>query len=104
MPQVPVTARRLCLFNRWTAGYGQFIETVRLVAPDQMTVLRKQRIEILPAGSHPSRHQRGHAAAAVKFEIAGPYYVEVLVDDVMKIRYPFIIHLVPPPPKPPEAK
>jgi hypothetical protein len=30
--------------------------------------------------------------------------VEVLVDDVMKIRYPFVIHLVPPPPKQPEAK
>jgi hypothetical protein len=28
----------------------------------------------------------------------------VLVDDVMKIRYPLVIHVVPPPPKPPEAK
>jgi hypothetical protein len=41
---------------------------------------------------------------AVKFEIAGPYYVEVLVDDVMKIRYPLVIHHVPPPPKPAEGK
>jgi len=41
VPEVPVTAPRLCLFNRWTAGYGQFIETIRLIAPDQVTVLRK---------------------------------------------------------------
>jgi len=25
------------------------------------------------------------------------------VDDVMKIRYPLVIHLVPPPPKPAEG-
>ena len=38
VPEVPVTAPRLCVFNRWTAGYGQFNETIRLIAPDQTTV------------------------------------------------------------------
>ena len=45
VPQLPITAGRLCLFNRWTAGLGQFIESVRLIAPDQTTVLRKNEVK-----------------------------------------------------------
>src|SRR4051812_38256947 len=41
VPQLPVVAFKLCVFNRWTAGLGQFTESVRLIAPDQTTVLRK---------------------------------------------------------------
>ena len=41
VPQLPVVAARLCIFNRWTAGIGQFTESVRLIAPDQTTVLSK---------------------------------------------------------------
>jgi len=41
----PVVALRLSLFNRWTAGVGNFTETVRLIAPDQTTVLRKGEVK-----------------------------------------------------------
>ena len=40
VPQLPITALKLCVFNRWTAGVGQFTETVRLVAPDEPRDLR----------------------------------------------------------------
>jgi hypothetical protein len=44
----------------------------------------------------------------VEFKAAGTYFVEVLVDDVMKLRYPVpLIHAPPPnqnPPLPPEEK
>ncbi|HVR34816.1 MAG TPA: hypothetical protein VMS21_03085, partial [Methylomirabilota bacterium] len=54
VPQLPVTALRLCLFTRWTAGVGQFTETVRLVAPDQSTIIRKGevRFNIQDASHH----------------------------------------------------
>src|ERR1700722_10273388 len=45
VPQLPVVAGRLCVFNRWTAGIGRFNETIRLIAPDQMTVLRKAEMK-----------------------------------------------------------
>src|SRR6267142_7138018 len=45
VPQLPVVAGRLCVFNRWTAGIGQFTETVRVIAPDQTTVLRKSEVK-----------------------------------------------------------
>src|ERR1041385_8525141 len=54
VPQVPVVALKLSLFNRWTAGVGQFTESVRLVAPDQITVLRKGEVKfaLQDAGMH----------------------------------------------------
>src|SRR6202035_615468 len=45
VPQLPVVAFKLSVFNRWTAGLGQFTESVRLIAPDQVTVLRKGEVK-----------------------------------------------------------
>jgi len=45
VPQLPVVALKLSLFNRWTAGVGQFVESVRFIAPDQTTVLRKGEVK-----------------------------------------------------------
>jgi hypothetical protein len=33
----------------------------------------------------------------VEFTAPGSYFVEVLVDDVMKLRYPLTVFVVPPP-------
>jgi len=107
VPKLPVTAFRLCVVNRWTAGLGQFTETIKLIGPDQSTVLRKGEVKftlqdaVLSATNVTMLPQ-------VEFKTAGAYYIEVLVDDVMKLRYPLPIALMPPPeqggqpPKPPE--
>ena len=80
VPKLPVTAFRLCVVNRWTAGLGQFTETIRLIGPDQTTVLRKGEVKftlqdaILSATNVTLLQQ-------VEFKSAGAYYIEVLVDD-----------------------
>ena len=45
VPKVPITALKLCVFNRWAAGVGAFTESVRLIAPDQTTVIRKSEVK-----------------------------------------------------------
>jgi len=45
VPQLPIVAARLCIFNRWTAGVGQFLQSVRIIAPDQVTVLGKHDLK-----------------------------------------------------------
>ena len=102
VPQLPVVAARLCIFNRWTAGIGQFTETVRLIAPDQMTVLRKaeMKFELRDAALHSTNVM---VFGQLEFKTAGTYYIEVLVDDVMKIRYPVPVMLAPPPGQNPPA-
>ncbi len=100
VPQLPVVALKLSLFNRWTAGIGQFIETVRLMAPDQTTVLRKGEVKFVL--QDPSLHATNVTFfGQVEFKTAGTYYVEVLVDDVMKLRYPVPVILTPPQGQPP---
>ena len=105
VPQLPVTAGKIVAFSRWTAGVGQFTETLRLLAPDQTTVLRKGDVKF-------ALHEATHTATNVtvfgqiEFTVAGIYYVEVLVDDVMKLRYPLPIILAPPqqPPGAPKSE
>lgn len=93
IPQVPLSAR-LCIFNRWTAGLGQFRQNVRVLAPDQTTVLVKG--EVAFAMKEPSLPATNLNVFGVKFETAGTYYVEVMVDDVLKLRFPFLVAVVPP--------
>jgi hypothetical protein len=105
VPQVPITAGRLLVFNRWTAGFGDFVQSVRLLGPDQTTVLSKNEVKFsLP---DPAAHTINVAVFGnVTFTAPGNYFVEVLVDDVMKLRYPLALVVTPPqgqnqpPPKP----
>jgi hypothetical protein len=96
VPQVPVTAYKICVFNRWTAGLGQFTESLRLIAPDQTTVLRKGQVKfVLQDAAHHATNVT--MLPQVEFTTAGIYYVEILVDDVMKLRFPLPVLVVPPP-------
>jgi hypothetical protein len=95
VPQLPIVAGRLCVFNRWTAGIGQFVENVKLIAPDQTTVLRKgeMKFELRDAAMHSTNVM---VFGQIEFKAAGTYFIEVLVDDVMKLRYPIPVILAPP--------
>src|SRR6266850_5809868 len=106
VPQLPVVALKLSLFNRWTAGIGHFTESVRFVAPDQTTVLRQGEVKfaLQDAALHATNLT---VFGQVEFKTAGTYYMEVLVDNVMKLRYPVSVIVAPPqnqpqpPPVPP---
>ena len=100
VPQLPAMAFQLSVFNRWTAGVGQFVESSRFIAPDQTTVLRKGEVKFaLPeAGVHATNLT---LFRQVEFKTAGTYFIEILVDDVMKLRYPLSVILAPMPEQPP---
>jgi hypothetical protein len=108
VPQLPVTALKLCVFNRWTAGVGSFTENVRLIAPDQTTVLRQSQVNFsLKDAAHNATNVT--VFGQIKFEAPGIYHLEVMADDVMKLRFPLPLVVVPPPAgtqpqPPPEAK
>jgi hypothetical protein len=93
VPQLPITAFKLTVFNRWTAGIGVFTESVRLLAPDQTTVLCKSEVKFQMKA--PTVNSTTVSLFTnVQFTLSGPYYVEVLVDEVMKVRYPINVVLV----------
>src|SRR5258706_4727640 len=102
VPQLPVVALKLSVFNRWTAGVGQFTEAVRFVAPDQTTLLRRNEMKF---ALHDAAMDATNVTVfgQVEFKTAGTYYVEVLVDDVRKLRYPVPVIVAPPQNQPPAA-
>jgi hypothetical protein len=99
VPQLPVVALKLSVFNRWTAGLGQFTETVRVIAPDQTTVLRKGEVKFALRDAAMNA-TNVTLFGQVEFKTAGTYYVEVLVDDIMKLRYPVPLIVTPQPNQP----
>jgi hypothetical protein len=99
VPQIPITIGRVCIFNRWTAGIGQFNESVRLIAPDQTTIVSKAELKF--ELRDPAQAATGVMVFGnVKLDIAGTYFIEVLVDDVMKLRYPLPVIHTPQPTQP----
>src|SRR5438105_15917787 len=100
VPQLPVVALKLSLFNRWTAGIGQFTEAVRFIAPDQTTALRRNEMKFTLQDT--AMHATNVTVfGQVEFKTAGTYFIEVSVDDVMKLRYPVPVIVAPPQPQPP---
>ena len=97
VPQLPITAAKICVFNRWTAGVGVFTEAVRILAPDQTTVLSKSEVKFQMKDPNISATTVTYFGN-VQFASPGAYFVEVLVDDVMKLRYPINLVVVAPPP------
>jgi hypothetical protein len=98
VPQLPVVAFRLMVFNRWTAGVGQFVETVRLLAPDQSVIVKT---ETRFAMKDPYVNATSVSVLQqVEFKAPGAHFVEVLVDNVLKVRYPVHVILVQVPGQP----
>ncbi len=97
VPKTPITALKLCIFNRWTAGAGAFTETIQLIAPDQTTIIRKSQVKfnLRDTSSHTINVS---LFGQVEFKEAGIHFVEIIVDEVMKLRYPLVVQVAPPPP------
>ena len=94
VPQLPVTAPKLACFNRWTAGVGEFNEVVKLLAPDQSTVVRENALAF--SLENPDMICTNvHLFQNVEFTETGMYHVEVTVDDVLKLRYPLPLVVMP---------
>jgi hypothetical protein len=102
VPQTPIVAFKLALFNRWTAGIGVFTETVRMIAPDQTTVLRKSEMKFQMRDAYLNA-TNVTVMQQVEFKTPGVYFIEILVDDVMKLRYPVPVVVVTPPNAPGQA-
>ena len=75
---------------------GEFHENIRLIAPDQETVVRKCETKfVLRDPAHCATNVA--VFAGTQFEAPGVYTIEVVVEEVMKLRYPIPVVIVEPP-------
>lgn len=96
VPQVPIFATKVCVFSRWVAGIGEFTEVTRLLAPDGTTVVRQNSVKFKL--NDPAQAMTTVSVMQnLEFGQQGVYTLEVLVDDVMKLRIPLPVMVVQPP-------
>jgi hypothetical protein len=101
MPQFPALFPRVCIVNRWCSGQGVFKEKTRIVGPDNGVVIAEgQGIPVQLQGTE-STVTNVEFFMNLKFDKEGVYWIEVLLDDDLKLRYPLRVDRVQPPSLPP---
>lgn len=92
---LPSRFPKICVVNRWCCGEGEFIQKTRLIAPDGRTIAEGRDVPIRLASTE-------QTATSVEIfintalETEGTYWVEVLLDSALKIRYPLTLRKVQP--------
>ena len=99
LAQLPGMFPRLCLVNRWCCGKGAFTQRSRLVRPDGVSVVCEgQPISItLPDDAQVATTVE--IFVNVQFPAAGMYWVEVHLEQQLRLRYPLHVRLAQPAPQ-----
>jgi hypothetical protein len=96
-PSLPIQVIKLCVWTRWSSGFGQFQQTTRVVGPDEVAVLGLATTEF-NLGNEDSHTTNVNIFGGVQFTQVGAHHVEILLDGEMKLRYPLRVILPPPSP------
>ena len=96
--RLPVAFAKMCLVTRWCNGQGVFTQRSQILSTDQKT--------ILAAGKDVQVNLPAQEAAATSIEVfinvtfpeSGVYWVEILLDGDLKIRYPLRVNKLERPP------
>ncbi|MBQ9343621.1 MAG: hypothetical protein IJT88_00200 [Kiritimatiellae bacterium] len=95
----PSRQPRLCIVTRWCSGLGTFTQHTRIVAPDQETVIMDGRLIPVELTSPEASRTNVELFMNVTFREPGTYWMEILLDNDLKLRFPLrVIQRTPPPP------
>jgi hypothetical protein len=90
--KLPMTFAKLCLVNRWCSGEGTFTQHSRIVHPDQQTILVEgQNVQVV-LKSNQAAATSVEVFMNVVFPAGGTYWVEILLEGDLKIRYPLRVN------------
>ena len=96
VPAFPAVFHRLCVLNRWCCGEGLFVQRSRILKPDGAVLIEGKDVRMhLP--------DTGTTATSVelfmnvKFETEGTFWVEILIENDLKLRYPLKARAAPRP-------
>ena len=98
VPSYPAVFQRICIVNRWCCGNGEFTQRSRIVKSDGSLVVEGQDIRLNLPDPEAS-------ATSVEFfmnvrlETEGTYWVEILLQGNLKLRYPLRAAKIKPPPQ-----
>lgn len=88
VPAFPAVFQRVCVVNRWCCGVGEFKQHTRILKPDAGTVLFEGKDIPVQLPDNEANGTCVEFFMNVRFETEGTYWVEVLLDGDLKLRYP----------------
>ncbi|MBN2302076.1 MAG: hypothetical protein JXN60_06110 [Lentisphaerae bacterium] len=96
VPVFPAVFQKICIVNRWCSGKGIFEQQSRILGCDGTTPV----VEGKPLKIHLPDDQATATSVEfflnVRFEKEGSYWVEILLENDLKIRYPIKVARVIP--------
>lgn len=93
--QYPLVFPRICLVNRWCGGEGEYHQLSRLLKPDQKTVIVQGQLIPVKLPNAEVIATNVEVFINITFPEAGVYWIEVLLDNDLKIRYPLRAASIP---------
>lgn len=89
----PAYHARFAIVNEWCGGRGDFAAKIRLLAPDQKTVLSESasRFSLF---NETQRHRDIAIRLNSTFSVPGTYWIEMLIDDEQVALAPLPVHLI----------
>lgn len=90
---VPLNFAKLCLVTRWCSGEGTFAQRSRIIHPDQQTILAEGQNVQVKLSTPEASATSVEVFMNISFPVAGTYWVEILLEGDLKIRYPLRVNL-----------
>jgi hypothetical protein len=94
----PTLFPRMCIVNRWCCGQGTFRERTRIIGPDNGAVVVEGQEIVVRLPDAESSVTNVEFFLNVKMEKEGVYWVEIMIDGDLKLRYPLRVNRVSAPP------
>lgn len=92
--RLPLTFSRICLVTRWCSGEGVFTQRSRIINPDQKTILVEGKNVKVQLPSPEAAATSVEVFVNITFPSAGTYWVEILLENDLKIRYPLRVNQI----------
>jgi hypothetical protein len=95
--QYPLVFPRMALVTRWCNGEGEYRQLSRLLKPDQKTVIAQGQIIPVKLPAMEAIVTSVEFFINIAFTESGVHWIEVLLDNDLKIRFPLRVTPIPPP-------
>lgn len=94
VPAFPAVFQRICVVNRWCCGMGEFTQRSRILNPDGDTSLVEGKPVLVKLPNDEATATSVEFFVNFKFGAPGTYWVEILLEDNLKLRYPLKVRQV----------
>ncbi len=94
----PLQYPRLCTVSRWCSGVGEFIQTTRILKPDRRSVLAQGKPIPVKLADDLSTATNVELFVNLTFDEPGAYWIEIMIDDSLKLAFPLRVGKLTPQP------